>query len=102
MLVEHFTALFCSFERLQITREAYVCLKAITILHCKSESEIGQAQHLAPPASGDDMAAIQIQLIDTQKVQVIQEQFVKALQIHLSQFEDGPKLSEIFSWSVSV
>jgi hypothetical protein len=35
------------------------------------------------------------------KVQLIQDQFVKALQIHLSQFEDGPRLSEIFSWSLT-
>uniref|UniRef100_A0A915M909 NR LBD domain-containing protein n=1 Tax=Meloidogyne javanica TaxID=6303 RepID=A0A915M909_MELJA len=31
-------------------------------------------------------------------VSIIQEQFVKALQIHLSQCEDGPRLSDILNW----
>lgn len=34
------------------------------------------------------------------KVAIIQEQFVKALQIHLSQCVNGPRLSDILTWFV--
>ena len=36
--------------------------------------------------------------IYVRKVAIIQEQFVKALQIHLSQCVNGPRLSDILTW----
>lgn len=86
-LVEQFTVLFYGFGRLRITREAYVCLKAITILHCNLRG-----------SSENSSQTIQVAEPYVRKVQLIQERFVKALQIHLSHFEDGPKLTEIFTW----
>ena len=67
-----------SFAKLQISVEAYVCLKAITLLHFVNADE------------PDNM--------NSKKVSLIQDQFVKALQIHLSQSETGPRLSDIFAW----
>jgi len=87
-LVTEFTQLLQSFGQLKITHEAYVCLKAITILY------------YSPPASVDASASPAANLHEkyARKVLIIQEQFVKALQIHLSQCENGPRLSEILSW----
>uniref|UniRef100_A0A183BK64 Nuclear receptor domain-containing protein n=1 Tax=Globodera pallida TaxID=36090 RepID=A0A183BK64_GLOPA len=56
----------------------------------------------APPASSAATAAGAVggRLHEhyVHKVSLIQEQFVKALQIHLSQCEHGPRLSEILTW----
>uniref|UniRef100_A0A915NW41 NR LBD domain-containing protein n=1 Tax=Meloidogyne floridensis TaxID=298350 RepID=A0A915NW41_9BILA len=144
LLVEQFTLLFNSFCNLQITLEAYVCLKAITILHCGTSGNYLENSDpiLAPPpppsssssASSSSttekqnlnieintcanpelinltqntqqhqlsstLAGItgQLQNHYSNKVSIIQEQFVKALQIHLSQCEDGPRLSDILNW----
>lgn len=168
-LVEQFTALYCAFGRLRITLEAYVCLKAITILHAHGtggpndfESDpilaslatsTNQHRNTAPPpinsnrnngnkpasahstpanlanANANRMNGTAATSPQSQqstaaadansggdanigaigggklaehyeyRVGIIQEQFVKALQIHLSQCdEDGPRLSDILSW----
>ena len=49
-------------------------------------------------SSENSSQTIQVAEPYVRKVQLIQERFVKALQIHLSHFEDGPKLTEIFTW----
>uniref|UniRef100_A0A183CTC4 Retinoblastoma n=1 Tax=Globodera pallida TaxID=36090 RepID=A0A183CTC4_GLOPA len=60
----------------------------------------------APPASSAATAAGAVggRLHEhyVHKVSLIQEQFVKALQIHLSQCEHGPRLSEILTWYVLI
>ncbi|CAD5228868.1 unnamed protein product [Bursaphelenchus okinawaensis] len=87
-LVEKFTALLHAFSNLKITLEAYVCLKAITLLH-----------YAAPvPESEEDSTTLNYHALYFRKVSSIQDQFVKALQIHLSQCENGPRLSEILTW----
>uniref|UniRef100_A0A0K0EQH8 Nuclear receptor n=1 Tax=Strongyloides stercoralis TaxID=6248 RepID=A0A0K0EQH8_STRER len=92
-LVEKFTALLNSFAKLKITYEAYVCLKAITLLHYTPPSncmnKIG--------TTIDNNGRIS-QTLNIKKVSIIQDQFVKALQIHLSQCEDGPRLTDILTW----
>uniref|UniRef100_A0A915CLY2 Uncharacterized protein n=1 Tax=Ditylenchus dipsaci TaxID=166011 RepID=A0A915CLY2_9BILA len=88
-LVDKFTALFYSFCRLKITLESYVCLKAITILH-----------YTPPNQENEDVnsKASKMHTVYFRRVSVIQDQFVKALQIHLSQCENGPRLSDILTW----
>ncbi|VDN53626.1 unnamed protein product [Dracunculus medinensis] len=88
-LVEKFTTLLHSFSRLKITLEAYVCLKAITLLH------------FTPPTIDDTNNEMKDSLMQTayiRKVSIIQDQFVKALQIHLSQHENGARLTDILTW----
>jgi len=77
-LVNKITSLMGSFAKLQISVEAYVCLKAITLLHFVNTDEPDNT--------------------NSKKVALIQDRFVKALQIHLSQSENGPRLSDIFAW----
>uniref|UniRef100_A0A1I8C2F4 NR LBD domain-containing protein n=1 Tax=Meloidogyne hapla TaxID=6305 RepID=A0A1I8C2F4_MELHA len=136
-LVEQFTLLYNSFCHLRITLEAYVCLKAITILHSGTSGNYLENSDpiLAPPSSSASSSSLspnekqnlnieitnsgkselinstensqqlniagitgQLQNHYSNKVAAIQEQFVKALQIHLSQCEDGPRLSDILNW----
>ncbi|KAL3083706.1 hypothetical protein niasHS_008403 [Heterodera schachtii] len=116
VLVQKFTTLYHAFSNLRITLEAYVCLKAITILHCGPTGHeldpfsLAPNSSMAPPPPPPSSAAaaattaaaggIGGRLHDhyVYKVSLIQEQFVKALQIHLSQCEHGPRLSEILTW----
>ncbi|KAK6763371.1 hypothetical protein RB195_023900 [Necator americanus] len=81
-LVEKFTALLHSFSKMKITTEAYVCIKAITLLHYN---------HNLGSSSVDES-------VFTRKVTRIQDQFVKALQIHLIQNEGTTRLSDILTW----
>uniref|UniRef100_A0A0K0FDQ2 Nuclear receptor subfamily 6 group A member 1 (inferred by orthology to a human protein) n=1 Tax=Strongyloides venezuelensis TaxID=75913 RepID=A0A0K0FDQ2_STRVS len=92
-LVEKFTALLNSFAKLKITYEAYVCLKAITLLHyTPPSSSVGKI------GTTNDNNGKFNQMSNIKKVSIIQDQFVKALQIHLSQCEDGPRLTDILTW----
>ncbi|CAJ0609526.1 unnamed protein product [Cylicocyclus nassatus] len=91
-LVEKFTTLLYSFSKMRITTEAYVCIKAITLFHYNRNPEWSNSNHLDKPQF-------------LQKVTLIQDQFVKALQIHLIQNEEAARLSDILTWqplSVSV
>ncbi|KAL3990263.1 Zinc finger C4 type (two domains) family protein [Acanthocheilonema viteae] len=88
-LVEKFTALLHSFSRLKITLEAYVCLKAITLLH--------YTPHTCDEAAIDVKESM-VRSVYVRKVSIIQDQFVKALQIHLSQHENGARLTDILTW----
>ncbi|VDK65060.1 unnamed protein product [Onchocerca ochengi] len=90
-LVEKFTALLHSFSRLKITLEAYVCLKAITLLHYTPHS---------CDETAIDMKESMVRNVYIRKVSVIQDQFVKALQIHLSQHENGARLTDILTWFI--
>ncbi|KJH41120.1 Ligand-binding domain of nuclear hormone receptor [Dictyocaulus viviparus] len=81
-LVEKFTALLYSFSKMRITPEAYVCIKAITLLHYNTEGT----------DANDEKSAF------VRKVTLIQDQFVKALQVHLIQNEEGARLSDILTW----
>ncbi|GMT05598.1 hypothetical protein PENTCL1PPCAC_27772, partial [Pristionchus entomophagus] len=82
-LVDKFTALLYTFSRLNLNIDAYVCLKAITLLN------------FTPPASGVSL----MRDSHIRKVQAIQDQFVKALQIQLIQEKDGgARLSDILTW----
>ncbi|EYC06450.1 hypothetical protein Y032_0076g1072 [Ancylostoma ceylanicum] len=84
-LVEKFTALLYSFSKMRITTEAYVCIKAITLLHYNKNSDwIG----------GNQLD----RSLFIRKVTLIQDQFVKALQIHLIQNEEAARLSDILTW----
>uniref|UniRef100_A0AC34FYE7 NR LBD domain-containing protein n=1 Tax=Panagrolaimus sp. ES5 TaxID=591445 RepID=A0AC34FYE7_9BILA len=85
LLVEKLTVLLNTFSKLNITLEAYVCLKAITLVHYGN-----------PP--NDDPKTSHFHKIYSKKVQIIQDQFVKALQIHLSQCENGPRLTDLFNF----
>uniref|UniRef100_A0A914YME8 NR LBD domain-containing protein n=1 Tax=Panagrolaimus superbus TaxID=310955 RepID=A0A914YME8_9BILA len=85
ILVEKLTFLLNTFSKLNITLEAYVCLKAITLVHYGN-----------PP--NDDPKTSHFHAIYSKKVQIIQDQFVKALQIHLSQCENGPRLTDLFNF----
>uniref|UniRef100_A0A914QJX9 NR LBD domain-containing protein n=1 Tax=Panagrolaimus davidi TaxID=227884 RepID=A0A914QJX9_9BILA len=85
LLVEKLTILLNTFSKLNITLEAYVCLKAITLVHYGN-----------PP--NDDPKTSHFHKIYSKKVQIIQDQFVKALQIHLSQCENGPRLTDLFNF----
>jgi nuclear receptor subfamily 6 group A len=82
--VEQFTQLINSFSKLSVPVEAYVCLKAITLLNSNS-NELSKI---------DESSA--------KRISLIQDQFVKALQIHLCQIEGGPRLSDIFAWLPSL
>ncbi|MCP9263021.1 Hormone receptor 4 [Dirofilaria immitis] len=88
-LVEKFTALLHSFSRLKITLEAYVCLKAITLLHYTPHS---------CDETAIDLKESMVRSVYIRKVSIIQDQFVKALQIHLSQHENGARLTDILTW----
>ncbi|WKY17205.1 hypothetical protein Q1695_001655 [Nippostrongylus brasiliensis] len=84
-LVEKFTSLLYSFSKMKITPEAYVCIKAITLLHyntCSDGIESGNVE----------------KSVFVRKVTYIQDQFVKALQIHLIQNQEGARLSDILTW----
>lgn len=87
--MDKFTDLLKSFSRLKITLEAYVCLKAITLLHY---AQSNQGLH-----NSFDCVFIHTLFLDIEemkgapmhssyvrKVSLIQDQFVKALQIHMS------------------
>jgi nuclear receptor subfamily 6 group A len=78
--VEQFTHLINAFSKLSVPIEAYVCLKAITLLNLNNEL----------PSKIDESSS--------KRISLIQDQFVKALQIHLCQIETGPRLSDIFAW----
>uniref|UniRef100_A0A0N4ZKI1 Nuclear receptor n=1 Tax=Parastrongyloides trichosuri TaxID=131310 RepID=A0A0N4ZKI1_PARTI len=93
-LVEKFTALLNSFAKLKITHEAYVCLKAITLLHYSSSP----SSTVNKIGLNNDNSGRICQTSNIKKVGIIQDQFVKALQIHLSQCEDGPRLTDILTW----
>ncbi|KHJ97833.1 Ligand-binding domain of nuclear hormone receptor [Oesophagostomum dentatum] len=84
-LVEKFTTLLYSFSKMRITTEAYVCIKAITLFHYSKNSDWSGTNHL-------DKSMF------LQKVTLIQDQFVKALQIHLIQNEEAARLSDILTW----
>ncbi|VDN91119.1 unnamed protein product [Brugia pahangi] len=88
-LVEKFTALLHSFSRLKITLEAYVCLKAITLLHYTPHS---------CDETAIDVKESMVRSVYVRRVSLIQDQFVKALQIHLSQHENGARLTDILTW----
>uniref|UniRef100_A0AC35UE51 Nuclear receptor domain-containing protein n=1 Tax=Rhabditophanes sp. KR3021 TaxID=114890 RepID=A0AC35UE51_9BILA len=92
-LVEKFTSLLNSFSKLHITHEAYVCLKAITLLHYAPPTDALALLTEQNEAKNGKTPSSQIK-----KVSTIQDQFVKALQIHLSQCEDGPRLTDILTW----
>ncbi|GMR31178.1 hypothetical protein PMAYCL1PPCAC_01373 [Pristionchus mayeri] len=82
-LVDKFTALLYTFSRLNLNIDAYVCLKAITLLN------------FTPPASGVSL----MRESHIRKVRAIQDQFVKALQIQLIGEKDGgARLSDILTW----
>uniref|UniRef100_A0A914Y4R0 NR LBD domain-containing protein n=1 Tax=Panagrolaimus superbus TaxID=310955 RepID=A0A914Y4R0_9BILA len=84
VFVEQFTHLINSFSKLSVPVEAYVCLKAITLLNSNNNE---------PPKIDESSA---------KRISLIQDQFVKALQIHLCQIENGPRLSDIFAWLPSL
>uniref|UniRef100_A0A7E4V214 Nuclear receptor domain-containing protein n=1 Tax=Panagrellus redivivus TaxID=6233 RepID=A0A7E4V214_PANRE len=88
-LVETFTHLVASFAKLGISIESYVCLKVITLLHVSPTSESPPTTPEGPP---------RMTPTDTERVLQIQDQFVKVLQINLSQTEAGPRLSDILAW----
>ncbi|CAG9534343.1 unnamed protein product [Cercopithifilaria johnstoni] len=88
-LVEKFTTLLHSFSRLKITLEAYVCLKAITLLHYTPYT---------CDETAIDVKESMVRSVYVRKVSIIQDQFVKALQIHLSQHENGARLTDILTW----
>uniref|UniRef100_A0A8R1E0R3 Uncharacterized protein n=1 Tax=Caenorhabditis japonica TaxID=281687 RepID=A0A8R1E0R3_CAEJA len=80
-LVTRFTTLIHSFSNLKVSPEAYVCIKAITLLHLSAHSTLDKT------------------VID--KVNVLQDHFVKTLQIHLHQpGEDSTtsSLAQILDW----
>jgi hypothetical protein len=85
LLVEKLTILLNTFSQLNITLEAYVCLKAVALVHYGT-------------APNDDPKTSHLHAVYSKKVQIIQDQFVKALQIHLSQCENGPRLTDLFNF----
>uniref|UniRef100_A0A7E4WBD0 NR LBD domain-containing protein n=1 Tax=Panagrellus redivivus TaxID=6233 RepID=A0A7E4WBD0_PANRE len=87
LLIQKFTALLETFSKLNMTIEAYVCLKSIALVH-------GTTPEIGSP----EFSSASIMSIYSRKVQIIEDQFVKALQIHLSQCEAGPRLSEILNF----
>lgn len=87
-LVAKFTALLNAFSSLRVNMEAYVCMKAITLLH----------YGIPNVETEDDAKNLQYYNVYLPKVSSTQDQFVKALQIHLSLYEDGPRLSDILTW----
>uniref|UniRef100_A0A915JGY5 Uncharacterized protein n=1 Tax=Romanomermis culicivorax TaxID=13658 RepID=A0A915JGY5_ROMCU len=72
-LIKKFTEITYSLKKLKLGREAYVCLKVITLLN-RSDNKIHP------------------------KVSDYQDQFIKILRIHLSQAEMLPKLTDILDW----
>ncbi|RCN38621.1 hypothetical protein ANCCAN_15468 [Ancylostoma caninum] len=70
---------------MKITTEAYVCIKAITLLHYNKNSDWTGGNQLD-------------RSLFIRKVTLIQDQFVKALQIHLIQNEEAARLSDILTW----
>lgn len=81
VLVHQFTLLLKSFSNLKVSPEAYVCIKAITLLHLSADSTLDKT------------------IID--KVNTLQDHFVKTLQIHLHQpGEDSQttSLAQILEW----
>ncbi|KAJ1356874.1 hypothetical protein KIN20_014720 [Parelaphostrongylus tenuis] len=72
---------------MRITVEAYVCIKAITLLHYSTNSG----------SEGADNNNVEKSAF-VRKVTLIQDQFVKALQVHLIQNEEGTRLSDILTW----
>lgn len=77
-LVDKFTDLLKSFSRLKITLEAYVCLKVITLLHYTQSSHEVLEEEMKTGAA-------QLHSSYVRKISLIQDKFVKALQIHMSQ-----------------
>ncbi|KIH69460.1 hypothetical protein ANCDUO_00196 [Ancylostoma duodenale] len=73
---------------MKITTEAYVCIKAITLLHYNKNSDWTGGNQLD-------------RSLFIRKVTLIQDQFVKALQIHLIQNEEAARLSDILTWNES-
>lgn len=88
-LVEKFTLLLSSYAKLRIDSAAYACLKAITLLHPGSLTRFC-AEYKRNSLQGEVSMA--------PRVSLIQDQFVKALQIHLSQQEYGARLTDILTW----
>ncbi|CAI4227371.1 unnamed protein product [Auanema sp. JU1783] len=85
LLVEKFTNLLHSFSKMKISAEAYVCIKAITLLHYNTSPEAVDNNNHVKEAH-------------IRKVTHIQDQFVKALQIHLTQCTSSARLSDILQW----
>ncbi|CAL2051603.1 CBN-NHR-91 protein [Caenorhabditis brenneri] len=81
VLVHQFTLLLKSFSNLKVSPEAYVCIKAITLLHLSADSTLDKS------------------IID--KVNTLQDHFVKTLQIHLHQpgeDQQTTSLAQILDW----
>ncbi|PAV78893.1 hypothetical protein WR25_13201 [Diploscapter pachys] len=76
ILVENFTSLLNSYSKLNLTTEAYVCIKAITLLHLNQL-----------PEGCDKLSVVKPEM--RCHVQLIQDQFVKALQIELIQQDNA-------------
>ncbi|CAB3399254.1 unnamed protein product [Caenorhabditis bovis] len=76
-LVIRFTDLLNSFSRLKVSPEVYVCVKAITLLH------------LTTTTLNENVV---------KKISLLQDHFVKTLQIHLLQPEEQTKLGQILEW----
>ncbi|KAK0403072.1 hypothetical protein QR680_016701 [Steinernema hermaphroditum] len=91
-LIEQFTGLLADFNRMNITTEAYVCIKAITFLHY-TFSSYGEPDEVAVEIGRNFLQSGYLR-----KVSLIQDQFVKALQIHLSQTENGGRITDILTW----
>ncbi|TKR73046.1 hypothetical protein L596_020403 [Steinernema carpocapsae] len=91
-LIEQFTGLLSDFNRMNITTEAYVCIKAITFLHY-TFSSYGEQDEVAVEINRNFLQSGYLR-----KVSLIQDQFVKALQIHLSQTENGGRITDILTW----
>ncbi|CAI5454820.1 unnamed protein product [Caenorhabditis angaria] len=77
-LVIRFTSLLQSFSKLKVSPEVYVCIKAITLLHLSTGSTLDESV--------------------VRKVTVLQDHFVKTLQIHLLQPEEQTRLGQILEW----
>lgn len=98
-MVERFTTLLQSFSKLRISAEAYVCIKAVTLLHYNTSAGnilLKLYQNFSEALENNNL----VKESHVKKVQVIQDQFVKALQIHLAQNENSARLSDILQWLV--
>lgn len=49
-----------------------------------------------------DVKESMVRSVYVRKVSIIQDQFVKALQIHLSQHENGARLTDILTWFIFI
>ncbi|VDO95246.1 unnamed protein product [Soboliphyme baturini] len=86
----HFTELVANFQKLKLSAEAYVCLKAVVLLQ-------GYSSTLRLPYSpclGTGPSDL--------KTGLIQDKVVKILHIHLSQLDSEANLSQVFTWLASL